>query len=320
MKKILKGKCKIRDSMLLIAIGLLTICGIWQAIMQKYEIQKYKPVGEIFSINSHNMHLYSLGSGEDTIVFFAGSGTPSAYTDFYYLQKELQSYARTVSFDHAGFGWSEKTDVSRTIDNLTNELHDLLNKANQSPPYILIAHSVASLEAFRYAQQYPNEVKGIILLDGGSPNFYSTYSETVAMILNRVNAVLRVTGINRVMGNIGFKLPFVGENLRNKLLPNEIQEIDAAMYYNLLGNSNNIDKIGLINENAKTVIDNGYINDIPLLILSTDGDKEWEQVQQELLNWSNISKQKTIRNSEHYLHWSNKETVITEIEQFIKDY
>ncbi|MGY0371959.1 alpha/beta fold hydrolase [Clostridium sp. JNZ J1-5] len=234
------------------------------------------------------------------------------------MQSELQQYARTVSFDYAGFGWSETTEVPRTIDNLTNELHELLKKSNQSSPYVLVAHSLASLEALRYAQLYPDEVKGIIFLDGGSTNFYLDYPENKALLLNRINAALRVTGINRVLGSIGIKLPFVGENLRYSSLPNGIKEIDSAMYYNLIGNNNNLDMINHINENAKTVIENEHLQDIPLLILSSADGKKWDNVQRELLNWSNKSRQKTIENGKHYLHWSNKEIVLFEIKYFIE--
>lgn len=318
MKNILKRKFKIKYIVFIIVFGLLIIGGLWQETMQKYETEKYEPIGEMLTVNSHKTHLYNMGNGDVTIVFIAGSGTPSAYTDFYYLQSELQQYARTVSFDYAGFGWSETTEVPRTIDNLTNELHELLKKSNQSSPYVLVAHSLASLEALRYAQLYPDEVKGIIFLDGGSPNFYLDYPENKALLLNRINAALRVTGINRILGSIGIKLPFVGGNLRYSSLPNGIKEIDSAMYYNLIGNNNNLDMINHINENAKTVIENERLQDIPLLILSSADGKKWDNIQRELLNWSNKSRQKTIENGKHYLHWSNKEIVLFEIKYFIE--
>ncbi len=320
MKKTLKYKCKKKYVIPLTVIILLIIGGIWHFVLQKIETGQYPPVGDIYSINSRNMHLYSLGSGKDTIVFIAGSGTPCAYTDFYYLQNELQNYAKTVSFDQAGFGWSEKTDIPRTIDNITNELHELLEKSEQITPYILVAHSLASLEALRYAQKYPSEVKGIILIDGGSPNFYAKDYEINSLLLNRMNAALRVTGINRFIGKLGIKLPFTGEHLRYRSLPAEVKKIDSAMYYKYLGSNNNLDMILHINENAKKVIENGYLKNIPLLILSSDSGKEWKMSQQELLQWSNVGKQMTIKKSKHYIHWSNEKNVLSQIEQFIKDY
>lgn len=308
---------KRKHKILMIILSLLIIGGIWQESMYKYETKKYKPVGELVTVGSEKMHLYSLGSGNNTVVFIAGSGTPSSYTDFYYLQRDLSEYSKTVSFDYPGFGWSKSTDNPRSIDNLTNELHELLKESKQPSPYVLVAHSLASLEAIRFAQLYPDEVKGIILIDGGSPEFYENLSEKNSMLLNRMLAVLRGTGINRLFGTIGIKLPFLGENLRYKSLPNEVRELDAAMYYNLIGNKDNLDLINHINENAKTVIDDGYLKDIPLLILSSDSGEKWNETQQELLKWSDISRQKVIQNGDHYSHWSHKEEVISEIKEFI---
>lgn len=57
---------------------------------------------------------------------------------------ELKPYGGTVSFDKAGFGWSEKTDIPRTIDILSEELHELLKKSGQSSPYILVGNSLFS--------------------------------------------------------------------------------------------------------------------------------------------------------------------------------
>ncbi len=294
--------------------------GIWQIIMERYEADKYMPTGTTITVNSYKMHTYSLGNGKDTLVFIAGSGTTCAYTDFYYMQQELSAYAQTFSYDHAGLGWSEGTDIPRTIDNVTAELHELLRETGHAAPYVLVAHSLGSLEAIRYAQRYQGEVKGIILLDGGSPEYYADYPEWNSILLNRTSAVLRITGINRLLGGLGFMLPFVGEDTRNHLLPEDIKKIDAAMYYNKLGSSENLKGLGLINENAKTVIDNGYLEDIPLLALSAKSDDKWTKAQEELLSWSDRSSGKVMKDSKHYLHWTNKDSVIAEILDFLNKY
>ncbi|WP_200901430.1 alpha/beta fold hydrolase [Paenibacillus sp. DMB20] len=197
IKKMRKRRLRIGMKLLLIVLLLLGIGGIWQNAMMKIESRKHAPKGQIYHINAHDMHLYGVGKGEVTVVFIPGSGTPSAYTDFYYLQNKLQPYSRTVSYDHAGFGWSGKTDIPRTIDTVVDELHELLQKAGENPPYILVGHSLASLEAIRYAQKYPGEVKGIVLLDGGSPEYYAKDSETKSYWINRIFAGFRATGVIR---------------------------------------------------------------------------------------------------------------------------
>ena len=140
-----KRKLRIKKVIVFIIIMLLT-GAVCQRIMIEKEANILLPQGEVFNINNHNLYIHSTGSGRNTVVFVAGSGTPSSFTDFYKMQMELQPYARTVSFDKAGFGWSEKTDMPRTIDVLAEELHELLEKSGQTSPYILVGHSLASIK------------------------------------------------------------------------------------------------------------------------------------------------------------------------------
>ncbi|WP_159881783.1 alpha/beta fold hydrolase [Paenibacillus puerhi] len=302
-----------KHAALILATSFLIIGAIWQTMMLQKESRLFLPQGEIYSVNSHDRHVYGVGEGKPTLVFVAGSGTPSAFTDYYELQSELMPYARTVSYDRAGFGWSEPTKIPRTVDILVEELHELLQKANETPPYILVGHSLGALEVIHYAQTYPSEVQGILVLDGGSPEYYAHESEMKSYFINRVMAGLRVTGVARALGNAGLLLPFTGENLRYERLPNEVKALDAAMFYKHLGESGNLSFIKNMSENAQLVMDRGYLKDIPLVILSSDSGKSWEKVQQQLLHWSNDSYQETLPQSQHYIHWSNKEAVITKI-------
>lgn len=319
IKQMIK-KRKRKIKYVVLVLFLLITGFIWQALMQKHEWEEFEAVGEIVSVNSHDMHAYIQGDGNVSVVFIAGSGTPCSYTDFYSLQKELIPYAKTLSFDHAGYGWSEKTDIPRTIDNLANELKELLYKTGIEDQSVLVAHSLASLEVIRFAQLYPEAVKGIVFLDSGSPEFYNTLSERQSKLLNRTSALLRVSGLNRVLGNVGIKLPVTGENIRYPLLPSNIKKIDVAMYYRYIGNTYNISSIDLINENAEVVLDGGILNNIPILVLSSDSGDSWKQVQKQLASWSENSKEITLKKSDHYIHWTNKDEVVNEIVEFISSF
>ncbi|WP_315119585.1 alpha/beta fold hydrolase [uncultured Clostridium sp.] len=292
---------------------------VWQDTMQKIEIERYRSVGTFVNVNSHNIHTYVQGDGTTCFVFMAGSGTPCAYSDFYNLQNEFSQYSKTITYDHAGFGWSEKTSSSRVVDTLADELNSILNEVDAGNECILICHSLASLEAIRFAQLYSNRVKGIVFLDSGSPEFYSTNSELQSYILNRVCSALRVTGINRLLGNFGVYLPIVGENDRISMLPDEIKHIDKVMYYRYLGNKANVANINLINENAQTVLNGNTLVDIPILVLSSDSGEKWGSVQNQLSKWSENNHQVTIENSGHYIHWTNQHKVIEKIHSFVED-
>lgn len=291
---------------------------IWQAVMTKIEKREYCAIGDYVNAGTYQVHYYSKGYGETAFVFITGSGTPCAYTDFYALQNMLSAKGQTVTFDHAGSGWSSETDSLRTIEKMTNELTVLIDTVVPDKPIVIICHSIGSLEAIRYTQINPEKAKGIIFLDSGSPEFYSTDSELMAIIMNRGTAFLNTMGINRFMGELGCFLHAYGENNRNKNLPEHVKDIDKAMFYRFAGNKDTISTINLINENAATVLKGPSLGEVPILVLSSDSGDDWNKVQIQLASWSENSKQVTIENSEHYLHWSNYEQVSDCIESFLE--
>lgn len=313
MKKLLKSKR-------VIIMFILSICIVWQGTIQKYESNKHKAPGVYVATDNYNAHCYVKGDGDSTLVFITGSGTPSAYTDFYYLQDSLAKYSKTISFDHAGYGWSSKTKASRDIDNLTAELSTIINSLyTENKPLILVCHSLGSLEAINFSQKYKEKVAGIVFLDGGSPEFYSTDSEIASIAFNRGTSILRILGINRLLGNFNLLLPLYGENIRNQRLPEDLKAVDKSMYYKYTGASTNLSNLKSINENAETILNNGSTINVPILVLSSDSGKEWTKVQKQLSSWSTDSRQITLKNSQHYIHWSNSYEVINYIKEFTEN-
>jgi pimeloyl-ACP methyl ester carboxylesterase len=290
---------------------------LWQYIMCNYESKRYAPPGQLIDVKGHKMHIYARGEGSPTVILTVGSGTPSAYTDYYYIQNELMKVTRTVSYDRPGFGWSEGTSIRRTIDDQVNDLRELLNISGEKPPYILVGHSLASLEVIHYAQLFPKEVAGIVLIDGGNPTYYAHYNESSALALNFLFEGIRKSGLLRALGNVGVFLPLVGETERHKLLPQELRKLDEIMFYKNVGNEFNRNSLKNINENARKVINNGKLGDIPLVILTAGKEDKWKASQEELKTWSNNSKQENIIDSTHYIHWNNWQIVTDKIRELV---
>jgi pimeloyl-ACP methyl ester carboxylesterase len=69
---------------------------------------------------------------------------------------------------------SERTNISRTIDTVVQELDQLFTAAELKGPFVLVGHSMASLELLHYAQTFPTKVKAIVLLEGAPPKFSLT--------------------------------------------------------------------------------------------------------------------------------------------------
>lgn len=304
---------------LMIAFILLGMGSLWQHSMIHYEEKTLVHPGKLIEVNGHKMHIYSEGKGEVTVVFTVGSGTPCAYTDYYYIQKELSKAVRTVSYDRAGYGFSEPAATPRTIEEQVKDLHELLEKSGEKPPYVFTAHSLSSLEAMHYAQLYPEEVAGIVLIDGGSPDYYAGYKETEALALSYVLEGARECGLVRALGSIGILTPMVGENKRYEMLPESLAGMDKIMFYRDLGSKTNRSEIKNMNENAKKVIEGGKLGNMPLFILTKKSDAKWNKTQEDLKTWSNDSTQEIISDTGHYIHWDKPDMVLEKIQELIKE-
>ena len=85
------------------------------------------------------------------------------------LFKQLPADVNIFAYNRPGYCKSSPAKTERTSDNIVNELRHTLQQQGVKPPYILIGHSLGGLYMQHFARQYPNEVKGLVLVDAVYP-------------------------------------------------------------------------------------------------------------------------------------------------------
>jgi pimeloyl-ACP methyl ester carboxylesterase len=121
------------------------------------------PVGRYYDVESRRLLLHQSGSGSPAVVFLAGGGTVGL--DYLNVQRRAAELTTSVIYDRAGTGWSQHVDLPRRSAEVVDELRALLTVADVPAPYLLVGHSLGGLYARHYAQRYPSEVSGLVLLD-----------------------------------------------------------------------------------------------------------------------------------------------------------
>ena len=121
------------------------------------------PMGQMVSVNGHDMSVFVKGEGPQTLVFLSGAGTASPILDFKDLYDGLSKQYKIVVVERGGYGYSEDTSKSRDVSEVLSETRQALAKAHVSGPYIILSHSMASLETLLWQEKYPSEVKAIIM-------------------------------------------------------------------------------------------------------------------------------------------------------------
>ncbi|WP_411142109.1 alpha/beta fold hydrolase [Streptomyces sp. x-80] len=121
------------------------------------------PIGRRHDIGGRRLLLHRTGSGGPSVVFLPGAGMVGL--DYLNLHDQASEHTTSVLYDRAGTGWSDPVPLPRTGAEVTDELRELLHSAGVPAPYLLVGHSMGGSYVRRYAQRFPAEVAGLLLLD-----------------------------------------------------------------------------------------------------------------------------------------------------------
>lgn len=128
------------------------------------------------SIDQQKYRIKEFGTGEITVIF--ESGMSDSLEVWGSIPDSITKNARVFLYDRADIGKSDTSRLDRTIPNMVFELRSILKNQNINPPYILVGHSLGGLITRYFASTYPNEVKGLLLLDPAPESFWNSMSKS----------------------------------------------------------------------------------------------------------------------------------------------
>jgi len=130
--------------------------------------QSPKAPGKLVNAGGHLLHIVEKGKGSPVVVMESGSGDFSFVWSL--VQPEVSRFTQTVSYDRAGFAWSEPGPNPRSDRQISFELHEALHHAGIAGPYILVGQSFGGFLVRAFARYYPKEVAGMVLVEALNEN------------------------------------------------------------------------------------------------------------------------------------------------------
>jgi len=124
----------------------------------------YRAPGRLIDVGGYRLHIQCSGAGGPTVVL--DYGLEASYLDWRLVEPQIAGFTRVCVYDRAGYGWSDPSPRMRVPSVMSDELHSLLDAAGERAPYVLVAHSFASYNAVMFAHKFPQEVLGLVLVDG----------------------------------------------------------------------------------------------------------------------------------------------------------
>ncbi|MEW8029970.1 MAG: alpha/beta fold hydrolase [Candidatus Thiodiazotropha sp.] len=114
----------------------------------------------------------AVGEGEVTIVLESGLGDGMASWDG--ILDELSQISRVFAYSRPGYLPSSASNRPRNPEQIVDELRRLLKQTGHAPPYLLVGHSLGGLYVLNFVERYPDEVVGVVLVDGRHPMMTQT--------------------------------------------------------------------------------------------------------------------------------------------------
>jgi pimeloyl-ACP methyl ester carboxylesterase len=140
-------------------------------------------MGHHIEAGNRRLWLHRSGKGEPAVTFLPGGGAMGL--DYLLSQQQVTELTSSLIYDRAGTGWSDDADLPRSAEEVTDELHDVLRLVGIQPPHILVGHSLGALYVHRYAQRFPTEVAGLLLVEPAHPDWDSYMPEHLKLAANQ---------------------------------------------------------------------------------------------------------------------------------------
>ena len=286
---------------------------MYHQVSLRQERKLLTPIGKQVTVNGHQMNVSITGEGPETIVLLSGAGIASPILDFKNLSDLLSKKYKVVVVERAGYGFSEDSDRSRDVMEVLSETRQALAQAHVSGPYVIISHSMASLESLAWQEKYPNEVKALIGLDWALPASYENLKDNQALLT-----------VAYWSSKIGL-LRYFPESfyIKNPTLTETERQQYKLLAYKQLMSQAMLHESRLVKENAKKVPSS--INPkIPALLLVSNGQgtsfsqSEWQHYAETFASGqSNV--QVIYMDVPHELYHYQSDAIVSRIKEFLTE-
>jgi pimeloyl-ACP methyl ester carboxylesterase len=299
--------------------------------------------GRLIDLGGWRLHLHCTGvraTAQPLVVLEAGAGDFSV--DWSLVQPLVAPFARVCSYDRAGSGWSDLGPRPRTMAQITWELHELLARAGERAPYLLVGHSYGGALVRIFQRAYAADVAGVVLVDaqsddpirmlpGGKVGRSSDLAKDTPIPPVKTADPLRESEVPpRIVAMIEPQLrqmvPHANDPPRD-LLPPDAQRMRTwtlGQLKHALSNDNPVEaeELGLLRADRERL--RHPLGDLPLVVLSRGraeddaaGEEGHRKEQRELVTLSRLGRQVVAERSGHHIPLQEPELLVAAIRDML---
>jgi pimeloyl-ACP methyl ester carboxylesterase len=125
------------------------------------------PAVDVATVDQRHIEYALIKGGAPVVVFENGLGASMQSWDKVF--RATGKDATVFAYNRPGYGNSDPAVTPRDGAHIVDELRALLREQGLMPPYVLVGHSLGGLYMQLFARKYPEEVRGLVLVDSTHP-------------------------------------------------------------------------------------------------------------------------------------------------------
>jgi pimeloyl-ACP methyl ester carboxylesterase len=310
-----------------ILLGVMSLSWLYQRYGEARDARRYPAPGRLLSVGGHRLHLVDHGGDGPVVVVETGSGALALGWDT--PARDLVPFCRVVTYDRAGYGWSDADGWKRDGQRVARDLATLLAEAEIAGPVILVGHSLGGLYVRSFQQLYPETVAGMVFVDSSHEDMVTRLIKTLGwrVVAAQAAASLLMTvaprGCARAAANLGVLDRVIAEAVGGDS-PGEVRRrlslyLRSAFRQAMLGET-----LG-VPATMRSLRENRHALSIPIAVVTAAsppaGDKTilarmrslWLELQADLAALSNDASHVVARRGGHFVQNDDPEVVVKAI-------
>lgn len=187
--------------------GMVLLGVVYQQMGLARDRRRHPAPGRLVDVGGRRIHMHVSGAGPCTVIL--ESGVAASSPSWRLVEPEIAKFARVVTYDRAGLGWSDAVPARFTSVEILQDLRAALAACGTAPPYIFVGHSFGGLVARLYAARFREDLAGLVLVDPPHPSEWHGQAPAIKHYmlqrgarLSRRGAWCARLGINRLLLNL----------------------------------------------------------------------------------------------------------------------
>ncbi|MDE0107977.1 MAG: alpha/beta hydrolase [Bryobacterales bacterium] len=294
-----------------VVFGVVATTG-YQALSSHISLRNNPPPGRLVELDGRNVHLLCAGEGSPTVILEAG--LPASSLTWMSVFSEIAELTRVCTYDRPGYGWSQSTDSTRTVETIAQELRMVLQRADISPPYILAGHSFGGLVMQLYAMRFPNDFVGMVLVDSSHPG--QAHRTLDLREIDTISFAMKTLG---PIGIVRLLFPVPAGNPESRDISVREQERELLMTNRTLRTA--IREMSGLRESLRQVAESAVdLGSKPLVVLSQGQRRaeSWQAMQEDLSRLSTNSEWQVVVGAGHFIQHDQPDVIVEAVRRVLE--